>query len=237
MKNRLTTIIVDDEALARRGLKYRLTGIEDIELAGEARNGREALEMIKALSPDLVFLDIQMPGMDGFDVLRALDEDEMPTIVFVTAFDEYAVQAFEANALDYLLKPIDFSRLAKAVGRLKSRLHEGAQLSSNEEDALFLKDSNTIHRIDLSKLQYIEAQGNYAAFIFSDAKPVMTLLTLQKLTSLLPSNFLRIHRSYIINLRKIRHIEGSRLHLQSIHLPIGKSYRQILQDRIQVINS
>lgn len=119
MKNRLTTIIVDDEALARRGLKYRLTGIEDIELAGEARNGREALEMIKALSPDLVFLDIQMPGMDGFDVLRALDEDEMPTIVFVTAFDEYAVQAFEANALDYLLKPIEDERLAEALDRVR----------------------------------------------------------------------------------------------------------------------
>lgn len=119
MKKRLTTIIVDDEALARRGLKYRLTGIEDIELAGEARNGREALEMIKALSPDLVFLDIQMPGMDGFDVLRALSEDEMPTIVFVTAFDEYAVQAFEANALDYLLKPIEDERLAEALDRVR----------------------------------------------------------------------------------------------------------------------
>ncbi|MEE4217417.1 MAG: response regulator [Xanthomonadales bacterium] len=119
MKNRLTTIIVDDEALARRGLKYRLTGIEDIELAGEARNGREALEMIKTLTPDLVFLDIQMPGMDGFDVLRALRDDEMPIIVFVTAFDEYAVQAFEANALDYLLKPIEDERLAEALDRVR----------------------------------------------------------------------------------------------------------------------
>ena len=115
----LKTLIVDDEALARRGLRYRLAGIDDIKLVGEARNGREALELIDDLSPDLVFLDIQMPGMDGFDVLRVLDEERMPAIVFVTAFDEYAVKAFEANALDYLLKPIEEERLAEALGRVR----------------------------------------------------------------------------------------------------------------------
>ena len=133
MKNRLKTIIVDDEALARRGLRYRLSDIADIELAGEARNGSEALEMIKALSPDLVFLDIQMPGMDGFDVLRALNEDEMPSIIFVTAFDEYAVQAFEANALDYLLKPIEDERLAEALDRVRK--------FNNQKQALKHKNS------------------------------------------------------------------------------------------------
>ena len=119
MDDRLKTLIVDDEALARRGLRYRLGDVLDIELVGEARNGREAVKMIDELSPDLVFLDIQMPGMDGFDVLRSLDEDDMPVIVFVTAFDEYAVQAFEANALDYLLKPIEDERLAEALDRVR----------------------------------------------------------------------------------------------------------------------
>lgn len=120
MNDRLKTIIVDDEALARRGLLHRLTGVADIEIIGQARNGREALEMINEDAPDLVFLDIQMPGMDGFDVLRALDEDTMPVIVFVTAFDEYAVKAFEANALDYLLKPIDDDRLSEALDRVRT---------------------------------------------------------------------------------------------------------------------
>ena len=115
----LKTLIVDDEALARRGLRHRLAGIEDIRLVGEAKNGREALKLIEELGPDLVFLDIQMPGMDGFDVLRSLDRDDMPTIVFVTAFDEFAVQAFEANALDYLLKPIEDERLADALDRVR----------------------------------------------------------------------------------------------------------------------
>lgn len=115
----LKTIIVDDEALARRGLKHRLSGLEDIEIVAEARNGREALEMIRKQEPDLVFLDIQMPGMDGFDVLRGLHAEDMPAIVFVTAFDDYAIKAFEANALDYLLKPIEDTRLSEALDRVR----------------------------------------------------------------------------------------------------------------------
>jgi two-component system LytT family response regulator len=124
MEDVLKTLIVDDEALARRGLKHRLGGIEDLEIVAEARNGREALDMIRDRQPDLVFLDIQMPGMDGFDVLRALHDDAMPAIVFVTAFDDYAIKAFEANALDYLLKPIEDERLAEALDRVRRNRDE-----------------------------------------------------------------------------------------------------------------
>jgi two-component system LytT family response regulator len=119
MTHSLRTIIVDDEALARRGLRHRLAMIDDVDVIAEARNGRDALNQINEMAPDLVFLDIQMPGMDGFDVLRALDPDDMPTIVFVTAFDDYAIQAFEAHALDYLLKPIEDSRLEEALDRVR----------------------------------------------------------------------------------------------------------------------
>jgi two-component system LytT family response regulator len=127
MADPLKTLIVDDEALARRGLKHRLKEVADVEIIAEARNGREALSLIRAEDPDLVFLDIQMPGMDGFDLLRALSPDEMPAIVFVTAFDDYAIQAFEANALDYLLKPIDDERLDEALARVrKNRDHKRA---------------------------------------------------------------------------------------------------------------
>ncbi|NNJ65699.1 MAG: response regulator [Xanthomonadales bacterium] len=124
MEDVLKTLIVDDEALARRGLKHRLGGIEDLEIVAEARNGREALDLIRDRQPDLVFLDIQMPGMDGFDVLRALPDDAMPAIVFVTAFDDYAIKAFEANALDYLLKPIEDERLAEALDRVRRNRDE-----------------------------------------------------------------------------------------------------------------
>jgi two-component system LytT family response regulator len=119
MESALKTIIVDDETLARRGLKHRLKTIEDVQIIAEASNGREALDLIRKHDPDLVFLDIQMPGMDGFDVLRALAPKDMPAIVFVTAFDDYAIKAFEAHALDYLLKPIEDSRLSEALERVR----------------------------------------------------------------------------------------------------------------------
>ncbi|HMB61275.1 MAG TPA: response regulator [Xanthomonadales bacterium] len=117
----LNTLIVDDEALARRGLKHRLQNTRDISIIGEARNGREALKMISEHQPDLVFLDIQMPGLNGFDVLRELDPASLPSIVFVTAFDEFAIKAFEANAVDYILKPIEGDRLEEALKRVRER--------------------------------------------------------------------------------------------------------------------
>lgn len=123
-KHILKTIIVDDEALARRGLKLRLNKVDDLAIVAEARNGREALKAIRELQPDLVFLDIQMPGMGGFEVLAELQQENMPAIVFVTAFNEYAIKAFEANALDYLLKPIEDSRLHEALIRVRENLDQ-----------------------------------------------------------------------------------------------------------------
>lgn len=120
----LKTLIVDDESLARRGLLHRLKTIADIEVVGEARNGREALDMISEKKPDLVFLDIQMPGVSGFDVVRQLDAATMPVILFLTAYDEYAVKAFEVNALDYILKPIDEDRLNQVLDKVRTNLDQ-----------------------------------------------------------------------------------------------------------------
>jgi len=129
-KKKIEALIVDDEALARRGLKHRLNAIGDVNIVGEARNGREAVKMIRELSPDLVFLDIQMPGMDGFDVIMELQGEPMPAILFVTAFDEFAIKAFEVSAVDYLLKPIEDDRLNEAlakVRRVMNRRRDSAQ--------------------------------------------------------------------------------------------------------------
>jgi len=120
----LKTLIVDDESLARRGLAHRLKNIADIEIVGEANNGREALKLIEEKSPDLVFLDIQMPGINGFEVVQQLDIKTMPVILFLTAYDEYAVQAFEANALDYILKPIDEERLHQVLEKVRDNLNQ-----------------------------------------------------------------------------------------------------------------
>jgi len=120
----LKTLIVDDESLARRGLAHRLQKIDGIEIVGEAQNGREALRLIRELNPDLVFLDIQMPGIGGFEVVQQLDEETMPVILFLTAYDEYAVKAFEVNALDYILKPIDEERLLQVLEKVKTSIEQ-----------------------------------------------------------------------------------------------------------------
>jgi two-component system LytT family response regulator len=156
MSDTLKAIIVDDEALARRGLKHRLSQVADIEVVAEARNGREALNLIADLDPDLVFLDIQMPGMDGFDVIRELPVDKLPAVVFVTAFDDYAIQAFEANALDYLLKPIEDDRLADAVNRVRETRE---QRRAMQHKAALLKLVGNITGEDISSMEELGRRG------------------------------------------------------------------------------
>ncbi len=138
--SRIRTLLVDDERLARRGLELRLATAPDFEIVGECENGREAIEKVAALAPDVMFLDIQMPGLNGFDVLAALPQDTMPVVVFVTAFDRYALDAFEARALDYLLKPVDDERLGQALERIRAHLRARETLSQHEKMLALLAD-------------------------------------------------------------------------------------------------
>ncbi len=167
-KSLLRVLIVDDEVLARRGLKHRLNQVDDAEVVAEARNGREALKAIRELKPDLVFLDIQMPGIGGFEVIAELQGEDIPAIVFVTAFDEYAIKAFEANAIDYLLKPIEDSRLHEAICRVRESLHQKQAMKHKKsllrlvsqitgENVASMKEINTkgVHKMtkkEISKL-------------------------------------------------------------------------------------
>lgn len=137
---RIRTLLVDDERLARRGLELRLAAAPDFEIVGECENGREAIEQVTRLAPDVMFLDIQMPGLSGFDVLAALPQDTMPVVVFVTAFDKYALDAFEARALDYLLKPVDDERLGNALERIRAQMRARATLSQHEKMLALLAD-------------------------------------------------------------------------------------------------
>ena len=138
--SRIRTLLVDDERLARRGLELRLATAPDFEIVGECENGREAIEKVAALAPDVMFLDIQMPGLNGFDVLAALPQDTMPVVVFVTAFDRYALDAFEARALDYLLKPVDDERLGQALERIRAQVRARDTLSQHEKMLALLAD-------------------------------------------------------------------------------------------------
>ncbi|SFC32008.1 two-component system, LytT family, response regulator [Flexibacter flexilis DSM 6793] len=214
----LNTLIVDDERLARNELRRLLEPFTNINIVGEAVNGDDALAKIAELQPDLLFLDIQMPGKTGFEVLSAL-HDHVPEVIFTTAYDEYALKAFEFNAADYLLKPIDPQRLAEAIKRLESSEPRvapegdgaGANSFSNkvlsENDQVFVKDGDKCWFIRLGNVRLFESVGNYVRLYFDNQKPLI-LRSLNALEERLdPHIFFRANRKHIINLRMVEAIE------------------------------
>jgi len=215
----MKVLIVDDERLARNELKRLLEPYDHLDVVGEAVNGEDALDQIADLQPDLLFLDIQMPGKNGFEVLAEL-KGKVPEIIFTTAYDEYALKAFEFNALDYLLKPIEPSRLEAAIKRLEhdgSEEHDEKTISSSgfglnektlgENDQVFIKDGEKCFFIKLGNVRLFESIGNYVRLHFDGGKP-MILRSLNALEDRLdPQEFFRANRKHIINLRMIEGIE------------------------------
>lgn len=209
-----TAIIVDDERLARNELKKMLTDYPEIEVIGEAGHVDEAVKLIEEVGPDILFLDIQMPAKTGFDLLAELDT--VPTVVFTTAHDEYALKAFEVNALDYLLKPIDPKRLSDAIQKLmfleereivnnETRNENKSYL--NDGDQVFVKDGEKCWFVKLSEIRLFESVGNYARVFFGTNKPLI-LKSLNSLEERLdPKTFFRANRKHIVNLRMIEKVE------------------------------
>lgn len=210
------TLLIEDERLAREELKSLLKDFMEIEIVGEARNGSEALEMIKKLSPDLLFLDINMPEMNGFELIKQLEE--IPQVIFVTAYDEFALKAFEVNALDYLLKPVDPKRLQEAINKLTNS-DEDFTSSSNGilaskdrlltlEDKVFIKDGEKCWFIELRKIRMLESDGNYVKVYFDSSRPLL-LRSLNSFEERLDARFFfRANRKFIINLQWISSIEN-----------------------------
>jgi two-component system, LytTR family, response regulator len=218
----IRTLIIDDVQLARERLKRCLGGEPEVEIVGECDNGIEAVASIRALSPDLIFLDVQMPALDGFGVLEALKGEHVPVVIFVTAYNEYAIQAFEVNALDYLLKPVDCTRLSKAVERAKSQLTQPppvddidsrfrAMLEDIKASSKFLKRLTiklTGHTILLptDEIDWVESYGNYLK-VHAGRESHLIRGTMQSLEAKLdPETFVRVHRSAIVNIEKIKEI-------------------------------
>ena len=150
--NKIRTLLVDDEPLALKGLRLRLENFEDVEIVGTASNGREAIKKVRAEKPDLVFLDIQMPGLDGFDVVKALANEELPIIIFATAFDKYAIQAFETHASDYLLKPVDEERLEQAIMKVREQISEHIAIEQNAKLIELIRSLDSPPEIELSEI-------------------------------------------------------------------------------------
>jgi two-component system LytT family response regulator len=206
----LKVILIDDERLARSELKRMLQEFPDVEIIGEAANASEGIEKIETLNPDLIFLDIQMPGKTGFDMLTELEK--APHVIFVTAYDEYALKAFDVNALDYLMKPVEPKRLADALLKVKQK-DEEEMLSYNnrgilgENDQVFVKDGERCWFVKLSDVRLFESVGNYAKVFFGTNKPLI-LKSLNALEERLDEKvFFRANRKHIINLRMIEKIE------------------------------
>ena len=206
----LKVILIDDERLARSELKRMLQEFPDVEIIGEATNANEGIEKIETLNPDLIFLDIQMPGKTGFDMLTELEK--APHVIFVTAYDEYALKAFDVNALDYLMKPVEPKRLADALLKVRQKDEEEILSYNNrgilgEHDQVFVKDGERCWFVKLSDVRLFESVGNYAKVFFGTNKPLI-LKSLNALEERLDEKvFFRANRKHIINLRMIEKIE------------------------------
>ncbi len=215
----LRTVIVDDEPLARKRLRRLLDARSDVTVVGEADNGKAACELIEREHPDLVLLDIQMPGMSGFDVLAALAA--RPRVVFVTAYDEYAVRAFDEQALDYLLKPVEPERLAKALERAKAAsddrfervLEAVARMRPAAADRLAARQGAKITLVDPAAICFVRAEDKYSVLYTADQEHVLDRTIEELERTLDPATFLRIHRSAIVNItfvRELQAVEGGR---------------------------
>ena len=206
----MKALIIDDERLARTELKRLLTPYKEITIVGDAVNADDAIEKINDLKPDIIFLDIQMPGKNGFELLEELDS--VPTVVFTTAYDEYALKAFEFNAMDYLLKPIEPKRLEDTIKKLvvKNRKEIIADLDKpilSENDQVFVKDGEKCWFIKLQNVRLFESEGNYVRLYFDEYKPLI-LRTLNYLDERLDNKvFFRANRKHIINIKWIEGIE------------------------------
>lgn len=248
---RIRTLIVDDEPLARRRLRDLLEPEADFELAGEASDGRQAVAALRSLRPDLVFLDVQMPLLDGFGVVEEVGADALPALIFVTAYDRFALQAFEVHALDYLLKPFDRDRFRKALERARAQLRreEPADLprrllallndvrpGASSPERLVIKAEGRVSFVRVDELDWVEAAGNYIR-LHAGKNTFMLRETMSHLEARLdPRRFVRIHRSIIVNVERIREIQPA-FHGDSVavlrdgtELTLSRSYRDRFQE-------
>ena len=232
----IRTILVDDEKLAIQGLQLRLQPFEDVEIIDTCSNGREAIRKIKTEKPDLVFLDIQMPGFDGFSVVKGVMEIEPPLFVFVTAYEEHAIRAFEANAVNYLMKPVDEDKLADTIERVRQRLAEkksaedaeqlmgvlsevapdraadfnceaSAENTDRFEKLINVKDRGQIFRVEVDSIEHIEAAGDYMCIYTGDNSLILRETMKDLERRLDPRTFQRVHRSTIVNLDQVRQVK------------------------------
>ena len=227
-------LIIDDEPLALAQLEGYIDRIPFLTRTASCRNAIQASEVLAHSQVDLIFADINMPDMNGVDFIRSLVHP--PMVIFTTAYTEYAIEGFRLNAIDYLTKPFGFAECLKAAEKAR-KIYEMNHNSPKEEEkgqTLFVKSEYKMVRIEKEKILYIEGMSEYVCIYLEDRpKPVITLNSLQKLSSLLPSHFMRVHRSYIVNLKKIREISRFRILFgKDVYIPVSENYREQFMEYI-----
>lgn len=234
MMKKLRALVVDDEPLARQAVLSSISQLNTIEVLAQCGNGAEAIQAIESLSPDVVFLDIQMPEISGFDVLEAIDNENLPYIIFVTAYDEYAIQAFEKRAVDYLLKPFTHERFCEAAERVAEKLRDESHPEWQEQINAVLGDYQSqqdyiqrviirshakIYFVEVNDIQRVQSAGNYVE-ILTESGSHLLRETMTKLEQRLdPTHFMRIHRTAIVNIKYIQEIQ-----------PDGEDYLVVMKD-------
>lgn len=222
--SRFKCIIIEDEPLAQNVLKKYISDHPSLELVEIYNDALQAQTILSKQSIPLIFLDINLPKLSGINFIKTLSQP--PLVIFTTAYPEYAVEGFELNAVDYLLKPFSFERFLKAVNRALEKLNAGNNKVTEEKSLhIFLKSDKKIHKVDLQSIQYIEAIGDYMKVV-TDTGQLIVNETMKKLQDDLPVNyFIRVHKSFIISRNKIRFIEGNYIQLGDKSIPIGATYR------------
>jgi DNA-binding LytR/AlgR family response regulator len=219
---------IDDEPLALQQIAAYIGKVPYLELAAQCQSALEARQFLMNDTVDAIFCDINMPDLNGMDFVKSLSAP--PLIVFTTAYAEYAVEGFKVDAVDYLLKPFGLQDFQRAASRLKERLSPNLG-GGGSDDTIFLKTEYRIVKVSIPAIRYVEAMSEYLkVYIDGEAKPIITLLSMKKLEERLPANFMRIHRSYIINLDKIQEVNKNRVIMdQETFLPIGDMFKETFQ--------
>ncbi|NOS91583.1 MAG: response regulator transcription factor [Cyclobacteriaceae bacterium] len=227
-------LIVDDEPYARKLLEEFIQKLPELTLVGTPADALSARSILSKQKVDVLFLDIQMPDLTGIDFLKSTAH--RPLVIFTTAFAEYALEGFELDAVDYLLKPFDFNRFLKAVNKITERLPAGINRiekdSAPERDFLFVKDGYKLVKIDLKSVLYIKGSREYVTFMSENSK-VMSLLSLKDLEDELPSDFVRIHHSFIVRIDAIQSISKEEVTIGDESLPIGATYKKGFFQKIE----
>ncbi len=225
-------LVIDDEPIARKGIIEHIEQVDFLSVVAECKNGVEAASLLKTESIDLIFLDIQMPQLNGIDFLKSLSNP--PLVIFTTAYPQYAIEGFELEVLDYLLKPISFSRFFKAALKAQEFLQKKSPTVINANtDFFFIKVNQKLEKITTAEIKYIESMSNYVV-IHTALRKYVAYLTFKGIEEKLPGDlFFRIHKSYIVNVQAVDAIDSNEILMGTLKLPLGKSYRDDIIKKIE----